>query len=140
MAYVRLAAFHVPVLHVNQLLTNLGFMVYLKKKARYEPVIYCTYWPVLGSYKNWNIIHLTPKSTPFEAFNRIHKVVLDGISYNIASLVQSGMYGAISTDDNTTNFFHVIQLISEAYTLQNSTQMDGQFISDGELVVKEQYL
>ena len=58
----------------------------------------------------------------------------------MASLVQSGMYGAISTDDNTTNFFHVIQLISEAYTLQNSTQMDGQFISDGELVVKEQYL
>ena len=34
------------------------------KQARYQTVINCTYWPVLGPYKNWNIIHLTPKSIP----------------------------------------------------------------------------
>ena len=45
----------------------------------------------------WNIIELTPKSTPFEAFDDIHKVFLDRISENMASLVQSGMYGAINT-------------------------------------------
>ena len=53
----------------------------------------------MGPYKNWNIIHLTPKSIPFEAFDEIHQVVLEGISENMASLVQSGMYGAINTDD-----------------------------------------
>ena len=60
-----------------------------KKQARNQPFTNCTYRPVLGSYNNWNIIELTPKSTPFEAFDEIHKVVLDGISENTASLVQS---------------------------------------------------
>ena len=73
-------------------------------------------------------------------FDEIHQVVLDGIIENMASLVQSGMYGAINTDDTTTNGFYVIQFLSEAYTLQNNTTIDGQVISAGELVVKAQYL
>ena len=31
------------------------------KQARYQPVTNYTYWPFLGSYKNCNIIELTPK-------------------------------------------------------------------------------
>ena len=97
-------------------------------------------WPVLASYKNWYIISITPKSIPFEAFDDIHKVVIDGISGNMASLVKSGMYGAINTDENTTNGLYVIQFISEAYMLQNNTTINGQVISAGGLVVKVQYL
>ena len=26
------------------------------KQERYKPVTKCTYWPVLGSFNNWNII------------------------------------------------------------------------------------
>ena len=70
----------------------------------------------------------------------MHKVVIDGISDNMASLVKSGMYGAINTDDTTTNRFYVIQFISEAYTIQNNATIDGQIISAGELVIKEKYL
>ena len=99
------------------------------KQAHYQPVTNCTYWPVLGSYKNWTIIELTPKSVPFEAFDKIHQVVLYRISENIASLFQPGMYGAINTYDTTTNGFYVIQFLSEAYTLQNNTTIDGQVIS-----------
>ena len=29
-----------------------------KKEAHYQPVTNFTYWPVLGSCNNWNIIHL----------------------------------------------------------------------------------
>ena len=58
--------------------------IFPTKQARYQPVTNCTYWPVMGSYNNWNIIDLTPKSTPFEAFYEIHQVVLDGISDNMA--------------------------------------------------------
>ena len=47
------------------------------------------------------------------------------------SLVQSGMCGAINTDDTTTNGFYVIQFIPEAYTLQNNTTIDGQVIASG---------
>ena len=59
-----------------------------KKQARYQPVTKCTHWAVLGSYKNWNGIDMPPRSAPFEAFDEIHKVVLDIIIENMASLVQ----------------------------------------------------
>ena len=58
----------------------------------------------------------------------------------MASLVQSYMYGAINTDDTTSNGLYVIKFISEAYTLQKNRTIYGQVIYDGELVVKEQYL
>ena len=65
------------------------------EQERYEPVTKCTYWPVLGYFNNWNIIQLSQKSTPSDIFDEIHHVVLDEISYNMASLVESGKYGAI---------------------------------------------
>ena len=67
-------------------------------------------------------------------------MVLDGISENMASLVQSGMYVSINTDDNTLNGLYVIQFLSESYTLQNNTTIDVQVISAGGLVFKAQYL
>ena len=69
------------------------------EQERYKPVIKSTYWPVLGSFNNWNIIKLSQKSTPSDEFDEIHKVVLDEISDNMASLVYSGKYGAINTTD-----------------------------------------
>ena len=89
------------------------------------------YWPALGSYKNWNIIDLTPKSTTFEAFDEIHQVFIDGISKNVFSLVQSCMYGAINTDDTTSNGLYVIQFLSDSYTLNNNKTIDGQVIYTG---------
>ena len=83
---------------------------------------------------------MSQKSTPSDAFDEIHQVVLDGISDNMALLVESGKYGAINTTGTTTNGFHVIIFTSEAYTLQYNTTMDGQIITAGELIVKSQYL
>ena len=57
----------------------------------------------------------------------------------MASLVQPGMYGAINTYDTTKNGFYIIQFLSEAYTLQNNTTIDGQVISAGELVVRHNF-
>ena len=50
------------------------------KQERYAHFTKCNYWPVLGSFKNWNIILLSPKSTSYDTFDEIHQVVLDGIS------------------------------------------------------------
>ena len=58
----------------------------------------------------------------------------------MASLVQSGIYGAINTGDTSSNGLYVIQFISEAYTLQNNTTLDVQVIYYGELVTKAQYI
>ena len=111
-----------------------------KKQARYQPVIYCTYWPVLVPYNNWNIIEITPKPTPFDYFDEINQVVIDGVCDNMESLVQSGIYGAINIDYTTTTVLYLIPFISEAYTLQNNTQIHVQVISVSELVDKAQYL
>ena len=64
------------------------------KHERYKPVTKCTYWPLLGSFNNWENIQLSSKSTSSDTFYEIHQVVLDGISDNMASLFESGKYGA----------------------------------------------
>ena len=110
-----------------------------EKQERYKPVTKCTYWLVLGAFNNWKIIELSSKSTSSETFDEIHHVVLDGISDNIASLVESGKYGAINTADTSTNGFYVIMFTSGAYTLQENTEIDGQIIMAGELVVNAKY-
>ena len=63
-------------------------------------------------------------------------MVLDGISKNMASLVKLCMYGVINKDDTTTNKLYVIKFLSDAYTLQSNTTIEGQAISAGELFVK----
>ena len=78
----------------------------------YKTVTKCTYWPVLGYFNNWNIIQLSQKSTPSDTFDETHQVALDGISDNMAWLVESGEYGAINTTNTETNGFHVIILKS----------------------------
>ena len=110
------------------------------KKERYKTVTKSIHWPVIGSFNNWNIIRLLLKSTPYDAFDEIHQVVLDGISDNMALLVESGKYGAINTTDATNNVFYVIMFKYESYTLQYNTTIDGQIITAGELVVKAQYI
>ena len=69
---------------------------------------------------NFNVIDLTPKLTPFEACDKINKVVLDKIIENMDSLAHSGMYDAINIYDTTINVFYVIQFLSKVYTLKKN--------------------
>ena len=111
-----------------------------EKQERYKPVTKCNHRPVLRYFNNWNIIQLSSKSTSSDTFDEINHVVLDGISDNMASLVESSKYGAINTTDTSTNVFYVIMFKTGAYTLQENTTIDGQIITAGELVVKAKYL
>ena len=83
-----------------------------RKQERNQPVTNCTYWKVLGSLNNWNIIQLLQKSNPYDAFDEIRQVVIDVISDNMASLVQPGKYGAMNTTKTATNGFYVIMFTS----------------------------
>ena len=58
----------------------------------------------------------------------------------MASLVESGKYGAINTTDTSTNGFYVIMFTLRAYRLQENITIDGKIITSGELVVKEKHL
>ena len=55
-------------------------------------------------------------------------------------LVKWVKYGAINTTDTETNVIYVIMFTSEAYTLQDNTQIDGKIITAGEFFVEAQYL
>ena len=111
-----------------------------QQKPRYQPVTYFTYWPFLGSFNNWNIITFSHKATTSEAFGDIRQGVLDVISENMASLVQSGNYFSINITDTSAMGYCVIKFVSEAYTLQDDTTCDGKISSVDELFVKAQYL
>ena len=74
---------------------------------------------------------MSNNSTLSDAFDEIHQVVLDGISDNMALLVESGKYGSINTTDTKTNGFYAIIFISESYTLHDNTKIDGQIVTDG---------
>ena len=86
---------------------------------------------MLGSFNSCNIIQLSHDSTPSDAFDEINQVVIDGISYNMASLVESVQYVSINITDKETNGFYVIILTSESYTIQDNTTIDGQIITSG---------
>ena len=111
-----------------------------KQKPCYLPVTNCSYWSVLGSFNNWNIITLSHKSTTSEDFKGIHQVVLDGISENMASLVQSAKHEAINTAYTSSMGYYVIKFVSEAYTLQDDTTCDRTIVSAVELFFNRQYL
>ena len=109
-----------------------------KQQTSYRPVINFLYWLVLVSFKNDNIITFSHKATTSEDFEEINKVVLDGISDNMASLIKYGNYGYINTTGTSTMGYYVIKFVSETYTLQEDTTCEVQIISSGELVVKAQ--
>ena len=58
----------------------------------------------------------------------------------MASLAESGKYGAKNTTATSTNGFYVIMFTSGAYTLQQNTTIDGKILIAGELVVNAKYL
>ena len=57
---------------------------------------------MLGYFNNWNIIQFINKRTSSKYFDAVHKVVIDGIIGNMASLLQLGKYGTINAADPTT--------------------------------------
>ena len=57
---------------------------------------------MLVYFNNRNIIKLPNKYTTSEGFEAINQVVLDGISENMAYLVQSSKYGETNTTDTTS--------------------------------------
>ena len=116
------------------------FSISSDKQERYKPVTKCTYWSLLGSFSNWNIIELSQKSTSSYPFDKIHQVVLGVISDNMASSVESLTYGAINTTETSNNGFYVIMFTSRAYTLQENTTIYVQIITSDELGFKAQYL
>ena len=65
-----------------------------------------------GSFNKWNIIKLSHKATSSERIDKINQFVLEGLSENMAALIQNYTYGAINTADTTTMGLYVITFMS----------------------------
>ena len=133
------AVLHIPCACVtckSMLDKPLTYGIQSDKQEQYKPVTKCIYWPFLGPFNNWNINQFSYNSTPYNSFDEMHQVVLDGISDNVASLAESVKYVEINTPDTKTNGVYVIMFASEAYTLQDNTTIDRQIITARKLVVK----
>ena len=89
---------------------------------------------MLGSFNNWNI---NPQQV---SLLKIFIKKLDGISKNMALLVQYYKYVSINKNYSTTMGYYVIKFVSEAYTPHKNTNHDGKINTAGELVIKAQYL
>ena len=76
------------------------------------------------------------KSSPHDAFDEIHQVLLDGISNDMDLWFEPVKYGAVNNTYTKTNGFYVIMFTSEACKLQDNTTIYGQIITTGELFVK----
>ena len=68
-----------------------AYVVDPTKQHRYQPVIEFRYWHVLGSFNNCNINQFTNKTTSSEDFDEVHKVLIGGISDNMAFIVYSSI-------------------------------------------------
>ena len=55
-------------------------MFYHTEKHRYHPILDFTYWYVLISFRNWNIIKFVNKSTSSKYFDSFHNIVFYVIS------------------------------------------------------------
>ena len=64
------------------------------------------------------------------------EVFLDGISDNMALLVQYGKYCAMNTTDTTTMVYYVIKYVSYDYILQEDITCSGKIITAVEIIVK----
>ena len=73
---------------------------------------------MLGYFNKRNNIKFTNRKTPREDFDAVNNVVLDGISNNMASLVQLEKYCGIHAADPTKMGYYLIKYLSEPYTLQ----------------------
>ena len=102
-----------------------AYVVETNKQLSYQPVVEFAYYPVLGSFNNWNTICFTNKIAILKDFDTVHKVVLEGISDNNSSLVQLGKYCAINVADATKMGYYIISDLSEPYKLQDKKPHKG---------------
>ena len=73
---------------------------------------------MLVSFNKFRIILFKNKITSNEDFEEVHKVVHDGISVNMKSLVQTGKCGAINEVDTKTMVYYIVEYISDSIKTQ----------------------
>ena len=106
------------------------------KQTIYQPIVDYTYWPMFGFFINWKTIQFNNKNESVEDLYKVHKIVLDNISANMVSLVQTGKYGAAHAEYPKTLVCYVVNYVSYTFTLHEDITTYGRVNKEGKVLVR----
>ena len=98
------------------------------QQPHYKPVKDFTYWTVLGYFNKWNLIQFSNKATTRDGVANINQIVLDGISINLAELVQTCQYRAMNKTCFTTMGYHVIKFSLKPTNYKNTQPVTDKWV------------
>ena len=114
---------------------------HFSKQPRYSPNnTQCSLWPVLGDLNNWILISIIDDNNDsLHEINNITKTVFKNTMQSrvqgMASIIQEGNYGAVSTsDDNAVSGYYICTFSSTPYILQDPYINGSEKVQAGELV------
>jgi hypothetical protein len=97
----------------------------------------CKYWPIFEGVNDWKIAKLEPSASCDELdFVEARQEVLVGLTSNITETISLGGFGAVMTEDESTNGYYVVKWTATPYTYQE----DSEGIAAGDLVCPAVYL
>ena len=74
------------------------------------------------------------KQTPKIEFDKIHALIIPGMSTNKAEIVKVNGYGDIADNYEAENNFYIVRFTYVPYALQEDVESDGNQLASGDLV------
>jgi hypothetical protein len=97
----------------------------------------CKYWPIFEGANDWKIAKLEPSQNCDELnFVAARQEVLLSVTSNMAESISVGGFGAVMTEDESTNGYYVVKWTDTPFTYQE----DSDEIPAGDLVCRAEYL
>jgi hypothetical protein len=112
------------------------------EQPRYEQNNECDLWPVFKGHNDWEIVPIRPgEHTGDEEMEDVYATVLESIADVMASEIEQGKIGAVSTVDDK---YHLLQWMGLPYQIDGDQNLDEYdppiHVRDGELVCEGVYL
>ena len=108
-----------------------------ERQPRFAQNPLCKYWPIFEGINDWKIATLEPSKTCDELnFVAARQEVLVGVTSQVAESISVGGFGAVMTEDESTNGYYIVKWTATPFTYQEDS--DG--ITAGDLVCQAEYL
>ena len=84
-------------------------------------------WNIFEGLNDWNTITLVTQTINknIDKDDEAFRTILRGVETRMSEKILSTMYGAVRTDDESTDGYYILQWTSEPYTLQEDKEMRG---------------
>lgn len=112
-----------------------------QEQPRYKASTDCQMYKIFEGLNDWKLIRLVDtKDSDIDLNDEVHELVLEGITERLATRVEAGGYGAVSTDDPEADGYYVLQWDSEPREVEEDVVIDEKEFHKGDKVVDGTYL